>query len=163
MNAIREAKREIVEQIKEKVQKCASFVVIDYKGLTVEEDTAFRTEFRKAGVEYKVLKNTLVRIALNELGYHQFDEALNGPTSVAFSFDDVVLPAKIAADHVKKFNKMEIKCGMVEKEFANAAAMKALANIPGKQTLLSMLCNVLQAPIRSLAIAVNAIAEKQAQ
>ncbi len=162
MSNIRDAKREVVEQIKEKIQKCASFVVLDYKGLTVAEDTALRAEFRKANVEYKVLKNTLVRIALNELGYNQFDAALNGPTAVAFSYDDVIAPAKIASENGKKLNKTSIKCGMVEKEYADEATVKALASIPGKQALLAMLCNVLQSPIKGLAVALNAIAEKQA-
>ena len=86
-------KREIVAQIKETIENSQSFVIIDYKGLTVAQDTEFRQEFRKNDVEYKVLKNTLVRKALNELGYTEFDEALNGPSAFAFGTADAIAPA----------------------------------------------------------------------
>ena len=121
------AKRVIIDDLKEKFERCASFVIIDYKGLTVEKDTEFRAEFRKANVEYKVLKNTLVRIALNELGY----------------------------------KVMSIKCGMMDKAYVDDKTVQALAKIPGKQVLYGMLANVLNAPIQGLAIALNAVAEKQ--
>ena len=96
------AKRAIIDDLKEKFERCASFVIIDYKGLTVEKDTEFRAEFRKANVEYKVLKNTLVRIALNELGYKDFDAALNGPTAIAISYDDAIAPAKVVSEGIDK-------------------------------------------------------------
>ena len=98
------AKRAIIDDLKEKFERCASFVIIDYKGLTVEKDTEFRAEFRKANVEYKVLKNTLVRIALNELGYKDFDAALNGPTAIAISYDDAIAPAKVVSEGRDKYN-----------------------------------------------------------
>ncbi|MDD4290795.1 MAG: 50S ribosomal protein L10 [Clostridia bacterium] len=163
MNTIREQKEQVVSEIKEKIEKCASFVVIDYMGLTVDADTAFRKEFRDAKIEYKVVKNTMLKIALNELGYTEFDHALNGPTAIAFSYDDIVAPAKISAEKIKKLNKMEIKCGMIEKVYADANMVNALANIPPKQTLLSMLCNVLQAPIRNLAVVIDQAAKKAAE
>lgn len=153
-------KREIVEQIKQTIENSKSFVVIDYKGLTVAQDTEFRAEFRKNGVDYKVLKNTLVRKALNELGYTEFDEALNGPSAFAFGLEDAVAPAKVAADGVKKYNKMQIKCGMFDKKFADAATCDAMSKVPNRETLLAMLVSVLSAPIRGLAVALNAIAEK---
>ncbi len=154
-------KQQIVEQLKEKIQNCQSFVVIDYKGLTAAQDTEFHKAFREQNVEYKVLKNTLFRIALNELNYHEFDELLNGPTAVAFSNEDAVAPAKIAAESVKKYNKMAIKCGMFDKQFASKEIVEQMATIPSKPILLSMLVSVLSAPIRGLAVALNAIAEKQ--
>ena len=153
-------KREIVQQIRETIENSQSFVIIDYKGLTVAQDTEFRAEFRKNGVEYKVLKNTLVRKALNELGYTEFDEALNGPSAFAFGTNDAVAPAKVAAEGVKKYNKMQIKCGMFDKKFADAATCDAMAKVPGRETLLAMLVSVLSAPVRGLAVALNAIAEK---
>lgn len=156
------AKREAVEQIKEQIQNCTSFVVIDYKGLTVAQDTEFRTEFRKNGVEYKVLKNTLVRKALNELGYNQFDEALNGPSAFAFAKEDAIAPAKVAADGIKKYKGLEIKCGMFDKSFVDAKTVDALSKVPSRETLLAMLVSVLSAPMRGLAVALNAVAEKQA-
>ena len=153
-------KREVVDQIKDRIERAASFVIIDYKGLTVAEDTALRNDFRSAKVEYKVLKNTLVKIALNELGYHDFDEALNGPTAIAFSYDDAIAPSKIAVNSIKKLNKMQIKCGMLDKKFVDEATVNALAKVPNRETLLAMLLSVLQAPVRGLAVALNEIAKK---
>ena len=160
MNANRAAKREIVDGIKDKIQRASSFVIIDYKGLTVAEDTQLRNEFRKAEVEYKVLKNTLVQIALNELGYTDFDEALNGPTAIAFSYGDAIAPAKVAVSNIKKLNKMQVKCGMLDKKFVDEATVQALSKVPSKETLLAMLLSVLQAPVRGLAVALNEIAKK---
>lgn len=155
-------KRELVEQIKEKIQNSQSFVVLDYKGLTVAQDTEFRSEFRKNDVEYRVLKNTLVRKALNELGYTEFDEALNGPSAFAFGTSDSIAPAKVAAEGCKKYKTMQIKCGMFDKKFADANLVDAMSKVPNRETLLAMLVSVLSAPMRGLAVALNAIAEKNA-
>ena len=160
MNANKIAKREIVDQIKDKLQRASSFVILDYKGLTVAEDTQLRNEFRKAEVEYRVLKNTLVKIALNELGYTDFDADLNGPTAVAFSYGDAIAPSKVAAQSIKKLNKMSIKCGMLDGKYVDEATVQALSKVPNKETLLAMLLSVLQAPIRGLAVALNEIAKK---
>ena len=154
-------KEQIVAEIKQKIESSQSFVIIDYKGLTVAQDTEFRAEFRKNDVEYKVLKNTLVRKALNELGYTEFDEALNGPSAFAFGTSDAVVPAKIAAEGVKKYGKMKVKCGMFDKKFADAATCEAMSKVPNRETLLAMLVSVLSAPVRGLAVALNAIAEKK--
>lgn len=153
-------KREIVEQIKETIKNSASFVVLDYKGLTVAQDTEFRAEFRKNGVDYKVLKNTLVRKALNELGYTEFDEALNGPSAFAFATQDAVASAKVAFEGIKKYNAMKLKCGMFDSKFADAATCDAMAKVPSREVLLGMLVSVLSAPMRGLAVALNAVAEK---
>ena len=160
MNANKIAKREIVDQIKDKIQRASSFVILDYKGLTVAEDTQLRNEFRKAEIEYRVLKNTLVKIALNELGYTDFDADLNGPTAVAFSYGDAIAPSKVAAQSIKKLNKMSIKCGMLDGKYVDEATVHALSKVPNKETLLAMLLSVLQAPIRGLAVALNEIAKK---
>ena len=154
-------KREIVQQIRETIENSHSFVIIDYKGLTVAQDTEFRAEFRKNDVEYKVLKNTLVRKALNELGYTEFDEALNGPSAFAFGTSDAIAPAKVASEAVKKYGKMQVKCGMFDKKYADAATCEAMAKVPNRETLLAMLVSVLSAPMRGLAVALNAVAEKQ--
>ena len=161
LSSAQQEKREIVAQIKQTIENSQSFVILDYKGLTVAQDTEFRAEFRKNDVEYKVLKNTLVRKALNELGYTEFDEALNGPSAFAFGTSDAIAPAKVAAEGVKKYNKMQIKCGMFDKKFADAATCDAMSKVPGREALLSMLVSVLSAPMRGLAVALNAIAEKQ--
>ena len=102
----------------------------------------------------------MVKIALNELGYHDFDEALNGPTAVAFSYGDAIAPSKVAVSSIKKLNKMSVKCGMLEGKFVDEATVQALSKVPNKETLLAMLLSVLQAPIRGLAVALNEIAKK---
>ncbi len=160
LSPAQQQKREIVEQLKEKIQNAQSFVILDYKGLTVAQDTELRSEFRKNNVEYSVLKNTLFRKALNELGYTQFDEALNGPSSFAFGMEDALTPAKVASEGVKKFNVISVKCGMFDKKFADAATVDAMAKVPNREQLLGMLVSVLSAPMRGLAVALNAVAEK---
>ena len=162
LSPTQQAKRDQVEEIKKIIEESQSFVIIDYKGLTVAQDTEFRSEFRKNDVEYKVLKNTLVRKALNDLGYTEFDEALNGPSAFAFGTKDAVAPAKVAIEGVKKYNKMQVKCGMFDKKFADAATCEAMSKVPGRETLLAMLVSVLSAPMRGLAVALNAVAEKKA-
>ena len=117
MSAFRDAKAVKVAEIKEKIEKASSFVLVDYKGLTVAEDTALRNEFRKSGVSYHVYKNRLMKIALNELGYTQFDDALNGPTAIAMGTTDIAAPAKIAMDKAKAYKKMSVKCGFVDGKY----------------------------------------------
>lgn len=159
-----EAKKQQVEEIKAKIQSAKSIVLIDYMGLTVAQDTAFRKELRENGVDYGVLKNRLVKIAFNELGYTQFDEALNGPTAVAFSSTDAVAPAKFIVKNIKAFNKMKTKCGMVEGEFMDEAGLKQIADIPSKDVLLAKMLGSMQSPISKLARCLSMIAEgKSAQ
>ena len=157
---ILELKQQQVEEIKNKISTAKGLVIIDYMGLNVAQDTAFRKEMRNAGVDYQVLKNRLVQRAFNELGFTQFDEALNGPTAVAFSSTDATSPAKVVFDNIKKLNKMSIKCGMLDGKYVDEATVQALSKVPNKETLLAMLLSVLQAPIRGLAVALNEIAKK---
>ena len=159
-----EAKKQQVEEIKAKIKSAKSIVLIDYMGLTVAQDTAFRKELRENGVDYGVLKNRLVKIAFNELGYTQFDEALNGPTAVAFSSTDAVAPAKYIVKNIKAFNKMKTKCGMVEGQFMDEAGLKQIADIPSKEVLLAKMLGSMQSPISKLARCLSMIAEgKSAQ
>lgn len=157
------AKRAVVDQIKKTIEESKSFVLIDYKGLTVAQDTEFRKTFREAGVQYQVLKNTLVKIALNELGYAEFDKALNGPTAVAFGMSDALAPAKIADKSIAKYKAMQVKCGMMDKKFIDEETVLKLAKVPAKPVLLSMLLSVLTAPVRGLAISLNRVAEKKSE
>ena len=154
-------KKEQVAQYVEKVGKAKSFVLVDYRGLNVTEDTAMRNDLRKANVEYKVIKNRLVLRALNEAGYAGFDKILEGPTAMAISYDDAVAPAKILADNVKKTNKIVIKGGVVEGETMDAAGINKVAAIPAKPVLIAQLLGMLQTPIRGLAVALSEIAKKQ--
>ena len=161
MSEIRKEKEAVFEEIKTKIQASKSVVLVDYKGLTVAQDTELRCNFRKAGVEYKVYKNRLAKIAFNELGFTQFDEALEGPTAIAFSMNDSVSAAKISAEANKKYNKLQTKCGLVDGEFNDADALKIIASLPSREVLIAKMLGSMLAPVSKLAYVLNAIAEKQ--
>lgn len=154
-------KEQQVSEYVEKIGKAKSFVLVDYRGLNVAEDTAMRSEMRKAGVEYKVIKNRLVLRALNNAGIEGFDKALEGPTAIAISYEDAVAPAKIVVDNVKKTNKIAVKGGVVEGKVLSVNEINAVAAIPSKPVLVAQLLGMLQSPIRSLAVAMSEIAKKQ--
>jgi len=167
-----EEKKQIVQEIKEKVEKSQGIVLVDYRGLTVEEVTQLRRNYRKAGVEYKVYKNTLMRFAFKELGLEDFNEYLEGPNAIAFGYDDPVQPAKITSEFAKNHEKLEIKAGIVDGKIVGIEEIKELANLPSREVLIAQvlggfnapitgLVNVLQGTIRSLVYALNAIKEKQ--
>ncbi len=152
-----------VADITEKLNQASSFVLIDYKGITVAQDTELRSTFRDNGVVYEVMKNRLLGKALETMGYTQFSEALNGPTAVAMGTADISAPAKIAFDKAKAFKKMTIKCGMVDGLFLDEAGCKTLATLPSREGLISQILGLLQAPVAGLARAIAAIAEQKAQ
>jgi large subunit ribosomal protein L10 len=165
-------KKEVVKGISEKVKAAKSIVLADYRGLTVEQDTELRNALRKAGVEYKVLKNTLTSLAMKENGLDEMDAFLKGPTSVAMSDSDLIAPAKIMAEYAKKFEKLELKAGVVEGKIVDVDGIKKLAELPPREVLIARvlgglnapitgLVNVLNGNIRGLAIVLNAIAEKK--
>lgn len=157
---IREEKEQVVAEITQKLKDSKSTVITDYRGLTVAEVTELRKNLREAGIEFKVLKNTLVRRATANAELSEIDEFLKGPTAIAFSYDDVVAPAKILSDFAKKHNALEIKAGILEGNVVSEDDVKALAALPSREGLLSMLLSVLQAPMRNMALAVKAVAEK---
>ena len=155
-------KAQKVEEIAEKVKKAKSVVLVDYRGLSVAQDTEMRVNMRQAGVDYKVLKNRLVLRAFKECGYEDFDSVLEGPTAVAFGYDDPVAPAKIVAETVTKTNnKISIKGGIIEGNKASVDEINALARIPAKPVLVGQLLGMLTNPMRSLAVAISEIAKKQ--
>lgn len=167
-----QAKSQNVEEIKEKISKAQSVVLVDYRGLTVEQLTELRSNYRKAGVEYKVYKNTMMRFAFKDAGLEDFNEFLKGPSAVAFGYDDPVQAAKITAEFAKTNTKLEIKAGIVDGKVINLEGVKNLANLPPREVLIAQVLggfnapiqgftNVLQGTIRSLAIVLNAISEKQ--
>ena len=163
MSANLEAKKKVVEDIKAKISESKSVVLVDYKGLTVLEDTAFRNEFRKAGVEYKVLKNTLVRKAFNELGVTSFDNDLNGTTAFAFSSEETNA-SKIVVDNAKKFeDKLFVKSAYVNGEYVDKKGVEALASIPSREVLYGMVAGTLNNIVRGLAVALNRVAEKMGE
>lgn len=171
---ILEKKKELVKEISSKVKDAKAMVLVDYRGITVEQDTELRNALRKAGVEYKVLKNTMVRFAVKENGLEGLDSFLNGPTAVAMSDSDPVAPAKVMAEYAKKFEKLELKAGVVEGKIIDVAGINGLAELPPKEVLIAKVLggfnapisgfvNVLNGNIRGLAVALNAIAEQKAQ
>jgi large subunit ribosomal protein L10 len=153
-------KQQLVSEVAAKLRESATTVVADYRGLTVAQVTELRKQLREAGVEFKVIKNTLTRRATAEVGLTELDEHLTGPSAIAFSAD-AVAPAKILIDFAKKNENLKVKAGVVEGKVVDAAQIKALADLPSREGLLSMLLSVLQAPIRNFALAVKAVGEKQ--
>ena len=155
------AKKEtLVQAAAEKFESAASVVIVDYRGLTVEEVTNLRKQLRDAGVEMKVIKNSILSRAAKKVGLDGLDEVFTGPTAVAFSNDDVVAPAKIIDEFAKDAKALKIKGGVIEGKVSSVEQITALAKLPNREGLLSMLLSVLQAPVRNVAYAVKAVAEK---
>jgi large subunit ribosomal protein L10 len=161
MSAIIEQKKQLVVEIADKFKASQSAVVVDYRGLTVAEVTELRKQLREAGVEFKVYKNSLTRRAAESVELSGLNDSLTGPNAIAFSTEDVIAPAKILNDFAKKHEALEIKAGVIEGNVATAEDVKALAELPSREGLLSMLLSVLQAPIRNLALAAKAVADQK--
>ncbi len=161
MSKAMESKQVRVEEITEKFKGAATAVVVDYRGLNVSQLTELRKQLREAGVEFKVYKNTMTRRATEVAGLEGLNEFLTGPNAIAFSSEDVVAPAKIINDFAKKNEQLEIKAGVIEGAIASADDIKALAELPSREGLLSMLLSVLQAPMRNFALVTKAVAEQK--
>ncbi len=155
-------KQAIVAELTEKLQKAASGVLVDYKGITVAEDTALRAECRKNDVDYAVVKNTLVRFAIDNVGLNELDEMLNGTTSLAICDADPIAPMRVINSFAKKFNgeKFTIKAGFMDGKVIPLEQISALAELPSKEVLQAQVLGTMLAPITSLAIVIKAIAEK---
>ena len=155
-----EIKQPIIDEIKKHAENASSAVLIDYRGLTVEQDTKLRKELREAGVVYKVYKNTLIKRAFEGTDFAKLDESLEGPSAIAFSYEDATAAARIASKFAKQAKALEIKCGMVEGTLYDAKAMEAIASIPSREELISKLLGSLQSPITNFARVLKQIAEK---
>lgn len=154
-----ELKQPIVQEISESIKDAASLVVVDYRGLTVAEDTALRKQLREAGVTYKVYKNTLVSRAVDGTEFESLKDVLEGPNAFAISTEDATAPARVLANFAKTAPALEIKAGVVDGTFYDENGMKAIASVPSKEVLLSKLLGSLQSPITNLARVLNQIAE----
>ncbi len=166
-------KEAIVEQLSNQIKNAASGVLVDYKGINVADDTKLRSSLRAAGVDYKVVKNTLLSRAADNVGYGELNKVLTYTTAIAISENDMVAPAKILSEYAKKSgDKFKIKAGFVDGNVISAAEVTALAELPPKDVLIARvlagfnapitgLVNVLNGNLRSLVIALNAIAEKK--
>lgn len=153
------AKQELVSVIKEKLLASQSVVVTDYRGLTVDEITELRNRLRVEGIEYKVLKNNLVKRACEDNGLSGMDDVLKGPTAIAFG-PDAVAPSKIIFEFLKKHKKLQVKGGIVEGAVVDAAKLEILGNLPSREGLLSQIVGVFVAPMRNFIGAVDALREK---
>ncbi|MDE6880936.1 MAG: 50S ribosomal protein L10 [Oscillospiraceae bacterium] len=155
-------KQAIVADLTEKLQNAAAGVLVDYKGITVAEDTALRAELRKNNVEYAVVKNTLLRFAVNNCGMNELDDLLNGTTSLAICHDDPVAPARVVNDFAKKIEgRFEIKGGFMDGKVMPLDEVMALASIPPLPVLQAQVLGTMLAPISGLACVLKQIAEKQ--
>ncbi len=144
------AKENEVAELKELFDNCQAAIITDYRGISVSEDVALRAKLRDAGIEYRVAKNTLIKIACNNYGSTALDEYLNGPTAIAFA-NDPVAAAKIFSDFVKQSKKTKIKAGLLTGQFVNADSIDALAKLPSREVLLAQVAGGLVAPMASFA------------
>lgn len=157
-----EGRKAYVAEVVEKINGSTSVVLVDYRGINVEQDTAMRKALREAGVEYRVIKNSALSRAFEQTGNDGYDEYFHGPTAAAFGpSDDPIAPCRILAEYAGK-TPMTIKCGVVEGKKFDEAGIRSLASIPEKPVLLAQLLGLLTSPMRSLAIALSEIAKKSA-
>lgn len=154
-----EQKKSTVAELIEKLKTAQAGVLVDYRGLTVSEDTELRRKLREANVEYTVVKNTLTRFAAKEVGLDELDEMLNGPTSLAISDTDPVAPAKVISDFAKNNDKIEIKAGFLDGKVISLAEIKTLANTPSRETLIAKIMGSLNAPISDLVRTLQALVD----
>ena len=159
--AIIAKKAEQVEAVAEKMKAAASIVVVDSRGLTVEQDTVLRRNLRESGVEFKVIKNSILTRAAEKAGLDDMKDLFVGPSAVAFSNEDVIAPAKILSEFAADAEALEIKGGAIEGAVSTKEEILALATLPNREGLLSMLLSVLQAPVRNVALAVKAVADSK--
>lgn len=153
-------KKQVVLDIKEKMEQAKGMVLYDYRGLSVAEVTDLRNQFREAGVEYRVIKNSMLKRAAKMLEIEGLDEHLIGPTAVAFGFEDAVAPAKVLVDFTKKLKKTQIKTGILEGKLIGIDNVKSLAALPSRDQLLGMLAGTLNAPITGFARSLSGIISK---
>lgn len=155
-----EAKAKVVSEVAEKVAGSCAGVIVDYKGISVSDDTAMRKELREAGVDYKVVKNTLIKRAIQGTSVEAMSDVLEGTTAIATSKEDYVAAARILHNYAEKVDSFNIKSGYLDGEVISIEKITELAKLPSRDTLLSMVCSVFNAPIAAFARAVQAIADK---
>ncbi|MFD1421509.1 50S ribosomal protein L10 [Lactiplantibacillus songbeiensis] len=149
-----------VEEVTEQLKSAVSAIVVDYRGLTVEQVTDLRKQLRDAGVKMRVIKNKIMVRAAEKAGYADLNDVFSGPTAVAFSEEDPVAPAKILANFAKTADALQLKGGVIEGKVASLEEVQEYATMPSREELLATIANLLQAPVRNVAYAVKAIAEK---
>lgn len=156
-----ESRKAYVADVVENIKNAASVVIVDYRGINVEQDTKMRKTLREAGVTYRVVKNSALSRAFSETGNAGYDDVFVGPTAVAFgTAEDPIAPCRVLTEYADK-TPMTVKCGIVEGKKFDAAGVKSLASIPEKPVLLSQLLGLLTSPMRSLAVAISEVAKKK--
>ena len=158
-----ELKQPIVQEIADSLKEAQTLVVVDYRGLTVAQDTELRKALREAGITYKVYKNTLVKRAIAGTEFESLSDSLEGPNAFAISTTDATAPARVLAEFAKKAPKLEIKAGVVEGTFYDETGMKAISEIPSRDVLLGRLFGSMQSPITNMARVLKQIAEKDGE
>lgn len=156
---ILKAKKEVVSEVTDGIKNSSSMVIVEYRGLTVDEITEVRHALREVDASLRVYKNSLVERAVDDLGHSELKELLEGPNAIVFSKDTIAGP-KVVAKFAKKHENLVIKGGLVEGKMMNVDQIKTIASLPGREGLISMFLSCLQAPIRNFACAVKAVAEK---
>ena len=158
-----EIKQPIVQEIAENIKDAQSVVLVDYRGLTVAQDTQLRKQLREAGITYKVYKNTLMNFAFKGTEFESLSDSLEGPNAIAISKDDATAPARVLAQFAKTAPALVIKAGVVEGNFYDTEAMKEISGIPSREELLSKLLGSIQSPITNFARVIKQIAEKDGE
>lgn len=154
-------KQAVIAEIKEKIENSGSLVLVDYRGLTVEQVTDLRNKYRAAGVQYKVYKNTMMKFAFKELGLEDFNQYLEGPSAVAFSGEDLTAAARITNDFAKTNDKLVIKAGVLEGKVLDSNEVKAVANIPSREVLIAKLLGSFKAPVSNFVYMLDALRKKK--
>ena len=157
-----ESKKTVVDALSDKIQNATAAVFVDYKGITVAQDTELRNQLRKAGVEYAVLKNTMISRAIEGMNVDEMHASLEGPTAVAFGYEDMIAPAKILSEFAKKSKKLTIKCGVCDGAYLNADGVEALASLPSKEVLIAKIMGSMMSSVSKFVYCVEAIRKQKA-
>ena len=160
-DSVLEQKQAVISEIREKIENSGSLVLVDYRGLTVEQVTDLRKKYREAGVQYKVYKNTMMKLAFKELGFEDFNQYLEGPSAVAFSGEDLTAAARITSEFAKSNEKLVIKAGILEGKILDTNGVKAVANIPSREVLIAKLLGSLKAPVSNFVYMLDALRKKK--
>ena len=157
--SVLEQNKKVVADLVELLKSAQAGVLVDYRGITVEQDTQLRNKLREAGVEYKVVKNTLTRFAANEVGFQELDPSLHGPTALAISSTDPIAPAKVLSDFAKDVEAIEIKAGFLDGKVISLDEIKTLANTPSREVLIAKIMGSLNSPISQLVRTLQALVD----
>ncbi len=158
-----QAKQAVIDEIKDKFERAQSAVVVDYMGITVEEADAMRKQFREAGVDYTVYKNTLVNRAIKDTPYESLAQVLSGPSAFAFSYEDATAPAREINKVIKQLDKMSFKAGVVEGQYYDQDGILAIAKLPSRDELIAKFMGSIQSPLSKLAYLLQAVADQKAE